>query len=75
MPPPPKRRDLTFLPLGPETPPSVVLLRDHKRTDLQFEIPLPAFRVDRFILFSSYLAREGAIYRAEAEYPLAEARA
>jgi len=34
---------------------------------------LPPFRVDRFTLFSSYLAREGAIYRAEAEYPLMEA--
>jgi 2'-5' RNA ligase len=33
---------------------------------------LPPFRVDRFILFSSYLAREGAIHRAEAEYPLME---
>ena len=36
---------------------------------------LPAFRVDRFILLSSYLAREGAIYRAEAEYALTEAGA
>lgn len=34
---------------------------------------LPPFRVDHFTLFSSYLAREGAIYRAEAEYPLTEA--
>ncbi|WP_119421394.1 RNA 2',3'-cyclic phosphodiesterase [Desertibaculum subflavum] len=34
---------------------------------------LPPFRIDRFTLFSSYLAREGAIYRAEAEYPLTEA--
>lgn len=33
---------------------------------------LPPFRVDRFILFSSYLSREGAIYRAEAEYSLTE---
>ena len=34
---------------------------------------LPPSRVDHFTLFSSYLAREGAIYRAEAEYPLTEA--
>jgi 2'-5' RNA ligase len=29
------------------------------------------FAVDRFVLFSSFLAGEGAIYTAEAEYPLA----
>ncbi|MDP6343538.1 MAG: RNA 2',3'-cyclic phosphodiesterase [Alphaproteobacteria bacterium] len=29
------------------------------------------FTVDRFMLFSSYLARDGAIYTPEAEYPLA----
>ncbi len=30
----------------------------------------PAFCVDRFCLFSSYLSGEGAIYEIEAEYPL-----
>lgn len=36
---------------------------------------LPPFRVDHFTLYSSYLAREGAIHRAEAEYPLTEMQA
>ena len=29
------------------------------------------FRVDQFVLYSSFLARDGAIYTAEAAYPLA----
>lgn len=33
---------------------------------------LPPFRVDRFVLFSSFLSQSGAIYTAEAEYPLRE---
>lgn len=30
----------------------------------------PPFVADRVVLFSSHLARDGAIYRAEADYPL-----
>ncbi|RMF12307.1 MAG: RNA 2',3'-cyclic phosphodiesterase [Alphaproteobacteria bacterium] len=30
----------------------------------------PPFEVSRFVLFSSHLGHDGAIYRAEAEYPL-----
>ena len=30
----------------------------------------PPIRVERFVLYSSFLAREGAHYRVEAEYPL-----
>lgn len=32
-----------------------------------------SFHVDRFVLFSSFLSGNGAIYTAEAEYPLAAA--
>lgn len=31
---------------------------------------LPPFRVDHFVLFSSFLSHNGATYRAEAQYPL-----
>lgn len=34
----------------------------------------PSFQVDRFFLFSSFLSSSGAIYSAEAEYPLAAGR-
>lgn len=30
----------------------------------------PPFTADRIVLYSSHLARDGAIYRAEADYPL-----
>jgi 2'-5' RNA ligase len=33
---------------------------------------LPPFAVDRFTLFSSFLSSSGAIYTAEAEYPLTD---
>jgi RNA 2',3'-cyclic 3'-phosphodiesterase len=35
---------------------------------------LPAFEVDSFTLFRSYLKREGSVYQAEAEYPLGSGR-
>ena len=34
------------------------------------EYKSPPFTADRFCLVSSHLAREGAIYTIEAEYPL-----